>query len=524
MRSMKLLRACCAGALMVLSCASDHLVPSASAAVIFPTPVPTPMVDPCRFFTPFRTYIKASNTGAHDQFGGGNDGAIALSADGQTLAVGVPSEDSNATGIGGNQADNSADASGAVYIFVRGTFTWTQQAYIKASNAQAEDEFGTSVALSADGNTLVVGAPEEDSNATGVGGDGSNNSATDLGAAYVFTRSGTTWTEQAYLKPWDIYQNSASFGESVDINNDGTRIAVGAPCASNCKGSVFLFGLGGSGWTTRVQIPAPPTYADTQFGRVVALSGQGGTMAVGAPFDDSTATGINGNDSDSSGHSIGSVYVYVNVVIPPFFSFWTKQAYIKAADVDDGDTFGRSIALSDDGNVLAVGAPLEDGGSTGINGDQSSESASGSGAAYIFTRSGTAWSQETYFKAANAETADQFGKFVALDGTGTVLAVSAVEEDSSARCVGGDAGNNGASQSGAVYRFTRPNGSWAQESYVKAGNTEVQDLFGYGLSITGSGSTLAIGVIGEDSSATGINGNSADNSASWSGAAYLYAW
>jgi hypothetical protein len=125
-----------------------------------------------------QAYVKASNTEVSDQFGA----SLALSGD--SLAVGAPGEDSNATGINGNQADNSASTSGAVYVFTRTGGVWSQQAYVKASNTGALDEFGTSLALS--GNTLAIGAYFEDSNATGIGGNQSDNSAQDSGAVYVY--------------------------------------------------------------------------------------------------------------------------------------------------------------------------------------------------------------------------------------------------------------------------------------------------------------------------------------------------
>jgi trimeric autotransporter adhesin len=141
-------------------------------------------------------YVKASNTGANDRFGN----SVALSADGNTLAVGAYGEDSSATGIGGDQTNNSASSSGAVYVFARSGSTWSQQAYVKASNTGAGDCFGSSVALSADGDTLAVGAYNEASSATGIGGVQTNNSAPSSGAVYVFTRSGSTWSQQAYVK------------------------------------------------------------------------------------------------------------------------------------------------------------------------------------------------------------------------------------------------------------------------------------------------------------------------------------
>ena len=137
-------------------------------------------------------YLKASNTAQFDEFGG----AVAVS--GNTVVVGALGEFSSATGVNGDQSDNSAPDSGAAYVFVRTGSTWSQQAYLKASNTDASDFFGLSVALS--GDTLVVGATLEDSSATGVNGNQSDNSALNSGAAYVFVRTGTTWSQQAYLK------------------------------------------------------------------------------------------------------------------------------------------------------------------------------------------------------------------------------------------------------------------------------------------------------------------------------------
>src|SRR5262249_23061327 len=143
-----------------------------------------------------QAYIKASNTHADDQFGT----SVALSADGSILAVGAIGESSAATGVDGSQADHAAPGAGAVYLFARSATTRRQQAYIKASNTSAGDGFGMSVALSADGATLAVGALDEDSAATGVDGNQADNSAASAGAVYVFTRSATAWSQQAYLK------------------------------------------------------------------------------------------------------------------------------------------------------------------------------------------------------------------------------------------------------------------------------------------------------------------------------------
>jgi hypothetical protein len=403
-------------------------------------------------------YFKASIAGSVDHFGY----RVALSGDGNTLAVGAYREDSNATGINGNQADNSASYSGAVYVFTRSGSTWSQQAYVKASNTERDDFFGWSVALSGDGNTLAVGAPEEESNATGVNGNQADNSANGSGAVYVFTRSGSTWSQQAYVK------------------------------ASN-------------------------TDSPDQFGYSVALSGDGNTLAVGAWYEASNATGINGNQASNSVYQSGAVYVFTRSG-----STWSQQAYVKASNTGPSDQFGYSVALSGDGNTLAVGAPREESNATGINGNQTDNSASQSGAVYVFTRSGSTWSQQAYMKASNTGAGDYFGSSVALSGDGNTLAVGAYLESSNATDVNGNQADNSVSDSGAVYVFTRSGSSWSQQAYVKASNTEAGDSFGNSVALSGDGNTLAVGAWGEDSNATGINGNQAGNSLSEAGAVYVY--
>ena len=160
--------------------------------------------------------LTASNAGAGDRFG------ISVAISGDTVVIGADEEDSNATGVNGNQTDNSASFAGAAYVFVRSGSVWTQQAYLKASNTEASDQFGWSVAVS--GDTAVIGAIGEKSNATGVNGDQANNSAGYSGAAYVFVRSGETWTQQAYLKA----SNTGADDQFATVAVSGDTVAVGA--------------------------------------------------------------------------------------------------------------------------------------------------------------------------------------------------------------------------------------------------------------------------------------------------------
>jgi hypothetical protein len=157
--------------------------------------------------------VKASNAGADDFFGI----ALALSGDGNTLAVGATGEAASG---------NNAPSSGAAYVYTRSAGSWSQQSYIKASNSESFDEFGFSVALSGDGNTLAVGAHLEDGSGTGIDG-ASTNSATESGAAYVYSRNGSTWSQRAYVKASNT-GSTDRFGNSVALNGDGNTLAVGA--------------------------------------------------------------------------------------------------------------------------------------------------------------------------------------------------------------------------------------------------------------------------------------------------------
>ena len=261
-----------------------------------------------------QAYLKASNTEMGDYFGN----SVAISGD--TVVVGAHDEDSSATGVNGDETDNSAYNSGAAYVFTRMGHNWSQQAYLKASNTdtEVEDYFGYSVAIS--GDTIVVGAFREASNATGVDGDGNDNSASASGAAYVFTRSGDTWSQQAYLK------------------------------ASN-------------------------TGADDYFGISVAISGD--TIVVGAAGEASNATGVDGDGSDNSADFSGAAYVFTRSG-----STWSQQAYLKASNARADDWFGHYIAIG--GSTIVVGAPYENSAATGVDGDQEHNAAPNAGATYVF--------------------------------------------------------------------------------------------------------------------------------------------
>ncbi|HEY0719944.1 MAG TPA: FG-GAP repeat protein [Gammaproteobacteria bacterium] len=472
-------------------------------------------------------YAKASNTGLDDQFGY----RVALSGDGNTVAISAIGEDSSATGINGEQADELATDAGAVYLFVRSIDSWVQQAYIKASNTDPFDAFGSSLALSSDGNTLAVGASGESSGATGVNGEQTLNTAAQSGAVYLFTRNASTWSQQAYLKASNTDAND-NFGSSVALSSDGNTLAVGATgedsaatgingdedsdTASN-SGAVYLFTRSATSWTQQAYLKASNTEAFDAFGGSLTLSSDGNSLAVGAVGEDSAATGINGDELSDAAIGSGAVYLFARSS-----GVWSQQAYVKASNTGAGDAFGSSVALSGDGDTLAVGASLEDSSAVGVNGDQLNELAVNAGAVYLFTRSADLWSQQTYLKATNTDPFDNFGVAVALNNDGSVLAVGADQEDSGALGINGDPFDNSATDAGALYLYTRTAGVWSNRSYVKAPNTEVLDHFGASITLNGDGHTLVIGATGEDSNASGIGGDMSNNDLGSAGAAYLY--
>lgn len=389
-----------------------------------------------------QAYIKASNPDNSDTFG------ISVALAGDTLVVGAR-EDSSAAGVDGDQADNGAVDSGAVYVFTRTAGAWSQQAYLKASNTETNDRFGASVAVA--GDTIAVGAAGEDSNAFGIDGNQADNSAPESGAVYVFTRTDGLWSQQAYLKASNTGAND-SFGDTVALSGD--TLAVGAfgedsgvignqtDNSAPGSGAVYMFARTGTAWSQQAYLKASNVEASDLFGDAIAVAGD--TLVVSAGGEDSSATGVDGDQADNTAISSGAVYVFTRMG-----SVWSQQAYLKASNTQANDGFGSAVTVS--GATIAVGAPGEDSSAVGVAGDQADNGTAESGAAYLFGREGSTWSQLAYVKASNTGGSDRFGISVAVSGE--TLAIGAPGESSIATGVGGDQSNNSVSGSGAVYVF-----------------------------------------------------------------------
>lgn len=453
-------------------------------------------------------FLKASNALTQNYFGY----SVALSAN--TAVIGAPWESSDSTGVNGDQTNSGATRSGAVYVFVFDAGAWSQQAYLKASNTDASDRFGHSVAIS--GDTIVVGADEERSNAQGVNGDQTNNLVSGAGAAYVFVRDGANWSQQAYLKASNTDFPGEAFGYSVAT--DGDVIVVGANEEASrasgvngdetdngsTSGAAYVFIRDGSSWSQEAYLKASNNNWDAsvsrRFGEAVAVSGS--TIVVGDYWEPSNATGVNGNEQDQSASRAGAAFVYHHDG-----ANWSQQAYLKASNSESGDNFGSGVAIS--GDTIVVGAWAED-----SNDDELDNSENGAGAAYVFTRNQTVWSQQAYLKASNVKLDQGFGDSVSLSGD--ALLVGAYREDATADGVQGSTFDN----YGSAYRFQREGTQWYETMYLKASNADKADLFGWSVAVDGAG--MVVGAYREDSDSQGIDGFNDNNLVLDSGAAYVF--
>ena len=309
--------------------------------------------------------------------------------------------------------------SGSAYVFTRSGGVWTEQAKLTASDGAVNDQFGSSVALA--GDTAVIGA--------GFGG-----------AVYVFTRSGSVWTERAKLTASDAAA-AGSFGRSVALAGDTAVIgAIGLGDAGAASGSAYVFSGSGSVWTEQAKLTASDAAAADRFGWSVALAGD--TAVIGAIGDDGFR---------------GSAYVFTRSG-----SIWTEQARLTASDAAVADQFGRSVALAGDTAVIST-----------IQDD------SFRGSAYVFTGSGSAWTEQAKLTASDAAAADQFGWSVALDGDTAVIGT--IEDDDSR---------------GSAYVFTRSGSVWMEQARLTASDAAVGDHFGSSVALDGG--TAVIGADQDD--------------------------
>jgi len=390
------------------------------------------------------TKITASDGQASDFFGT----AVDIAKDGDFVIVGAQLED-------GGSGDPT-NAAGAAYIFTKSGSSWSQQAKLTASDVGASDQFAISVAINSDGTYAVMGSHFEDG--------GSGDPLSGAGAAYIFTRSGSTWTQQAKLSTSDAAAGD-NFGITASMNNDGTYVAIGSIADESYTGAVYIFTRSGSTWSQQAKL----TGSDAQTGDLFRSTS----------FNSDTSYIICGAEGeDTNGGNAGAAYVFTRSG-----SSWSEQQKIMPSDAAAGDLFGYSVAINADGNTAIVGARMDN---------------TRTGAAYIFTRSGSTWTEQAKLTASDAAQQDRFGTFVDLSDNGDYAFVGSEL----------DAGG------GTTYVFERSGTSWSQIKQLQASDREQGDALGNAIAVNNIGNIIIAGAKGED--------GGSGNPASGEGAAYIY--
>ncbi len=365
---------------------------------------------------------------------------VALSADGSTMLVGAPGDD------GGR---------GAAWVFTRTGSTWTQQGEaLTGGEESGAGEFASSAALSADGDTVLIGGA----------GDGGH-----AGAAWVFTRTDSTWTQQGEKLIGGGEVGPGWFGRSVALSADGDTALIGAFDDDLFQGAAWVFTRTDSTWTQQGEkLVGSGGCGTPDLGSSVALSADGDTALVGASWD----------------CDVGAAWVFTRTG----FS-WTQQGEkLKGSGEVGKGFFGETVALSADGDTALMGAPQDD---------------HDAGAAWAFTRSGATWTQQGGKLTGGGEIGEgYFGRSVALSGEGDTA------------LIGGGYENTGSN--GAAWVFARSGSAWAQQGEKLSGSGESTEAE-YGLGGGGFGSTVALS---SDAGAALIGGGHQSRLA---GAAWVFA-
>jgi hypothetical protein len=406
---------------------------------------------------------------------------------------------------------------GSVHVFARSSAGAWQQTALLRPLAGDRAEWGLELAVSGDGNTVAVGAPEDRGRGSGIGSDpfdqvpfpSSGVVEGITGAVWVFAKRGAAWELQAYVKAAHPDQGDL-FGFAIALSHDGNWMAVGAPnegsrSPSNDRGdrihgagAVYLFRRDAAGQWAQVDfIKALHPDAGDGFGGTLAMSDDGSVLAVGAPGESSFDCRIDGNQADNSQPGAGAVYVFERTRQ----NRMRQRTYVKACDTPGENRFGLALALNPAGNLLVVGAPFEDGPvrSTSVH-DLPPPDRPWVGRAYVFTRSGDTWVRSAALGASNAGRGDRFGNDVKLSHDGSTLAIGAPGEDSGLTGVDPAQGNDSLPDTGAIYVFRRNGGgAIAQAHYLKPARLEqVNKIVGEhqfnGLDLSEDGSVLAMGV------------------------------
>lgn len=452
------------------------------------------------------------------QPGAGFGEAVSLSRDARVLAITALYESVAVPGA----------REGAVHLYERvAPGQWMARGQVTAPNPDHADQFGAALALSGDGQVLVVGAPNED--ALGSGDAGLNDLASNAGAAYVYRRSGDHWVFNAYLKGSEV-GDGARFGSSLDISDDAGRIAVGAPRDSGSgfsDGAVYEFVDNQGSWTQTGIFRDGNSTADENFGAHLALNGDGSLLAIGSPLNASSGFGVQATPiDDASAPESGAVHLYRRSG-----TAWGYEAFIKPpVDLGTGQ-FGHRVDVDADGVNLIVSAHQADLDPQ----DQLSSTDTthwNSGRVLVLSRTNGNWAHEAMLRQPHPRSEDRFGWVARLSGDGQTVVVGTYNQDTQGSGLGADESVADRDDFGAAYVFQREAGGWGVPTVLKPsdrGDAQASSglWFGRAVAIGGNGRTVVIGAPGHDGPDAGI---SADPTASYpfdvtsgnTGAVFLY--
>lgn len=452
------------------------------------------------------------------QAGAGLGEALSLSRDARVLAITALYESVVVPGA----------REGAVHLYERvAPGQWMARGQVAAPNPGHADQFGAALALSRDGQVLVVGAPNED--AQGSGDAGLNDLASNAGAAYVYRRSGDQWVFSAYLKGSEI-GNGARFGSALDISDDAGRIAVGAPKDSGggfSDGAVYEFVDDQGTWTqTRIFRDGNST-AGEDFGAHLALNGDGSVLVIGSPLNASSGSGVQATPIDDAGApQSGAVHVYRRSG-----AAWTYEAFIKPpVDLGTGQ-FGHWVDVDADGVSLIVSAPEAD---LDTQDQLSSTDIThwNSGRVLVLSRTNGNWAHEAMLRQPHPRGEDSFGWVARLSADGQTVVVGSYNQDTQGSGFGADESVADTDDFGAGYVFQREAGGWSVVTVLKPSDRGDAPAskglwFGRSVAVSGDGRTIAIGAPGHDGPDAGISADPTlsypfDISSGNTGAAFLY--
>jgi hypothetical protein len=370
--------------------------------------------------------------------------SVDISADGLYVVAGADDDDTGLTNAG------------SVYIFNKSGGSWSRQTIVYSNPRATYDGFGDNVAIDGAGNRFVASAGDQGTSV--------------VGAAYVFTRSGSTWTQEAILTPGDP-QSQMGFGEirgSLDINSDdGSYIIVGAQLwdsgSTLSVGKFYVFKRSGTTWTQQ--------YANVSQGFTATASGFFGCFTALNSDATYALIGARGAGGANQVTDCGLAFIWTRSG-----TSWSQQAILYPSDAVTGDSFGHAGGINSDGTYIVVGARNKD---------------SGAGAAYVFTRSGSSWTQQAKITKSGST---QFGETAAINADATLIAI----------------GEDATSNRGAVHIYARQGSSWNYiRTLTQPANDPDSDLnnnnYGLAINFDEKGQQLVIGAPLTDYPSLGYN-------------------